>query len=283
MPEREDPSNGSKTLTRREYWRRVIFDHDTPAGNAFDVVLIVAILGSVAVVMLDSLSGLSPRVHSILMVFEWIFTILFTIEYAMRIWCAADRWRYARSFYGIVDVMATLPTYISLIFPAGRFLALVRVLRVLRVFRILKLTEYVSEANVIMAALSASRAKITVFMFTVVTSVTAVGSLMYLVEGPEHGFTSIPTAMYWAIVTLTTVGFGDITPKTPVGQLLASFLMILGYAIIAVPTGIVTMEMQKAALMPRGVTCPKCGRERHDADAKFCKECGAQLPERGVM
>ena len=273
----------SRPPSRREYWRRVIFDHDTRAGNLFDVVLIVAILGSVAVVMLDSLSALSPLAHQVLMVFEWIFTILFTVEYAIRLWCAADRVRYARSFCGIVDVAATLPTYISLLFPAGRFLALVRILRVLRVFRILKLTEYVSEANTIVAALQASRAKITVFMFTVVTAVSVVGSLMYLIEGPEHGFTSIPKAMYWAVVTLTTVGYGDIAPSTPLGQMLASLLMILGYAIIAVPTGIVTMEMQKASLVPRGVTCGACGRERHDADAKFCKECGAALPRKGRL
>lgn len=271
------------TLSPRDYWRRVIFDHDTRAGNLFDVVLIFAILGSVAVVMLDSLSGVPPAMHRVLMGFEWFFTILFTVEYGLRLWCAADRWRYARSFYGVVDVAATLPTYISLLFPEGRFLALVRILRVLRVFRILKLTEYVSEANVILEALKGSRAKITVFMFTVVTSVTVVGSLMYLIEGPENGFTSIPVAMYWGIVTLTTVGYGDIAPQTALGQMLASFLMILGYAIIAVPTGIVTMEMQKASLVPRGVTCGNCGRERHDNDAKFCKECGTQLPRKGRM
>lgn len=283
MPEPEIPAEGPKTLTRREYWRRVIFDHDTPAGNAFDVVLIVAILGSVAVVMLDSLSGLSPRVHRILIGFEWVFTVLFTVEYIARLWCAADRWRYARSFYGVVDVMATLPTYISLIFPEGRFLALVRILRVMRVFRILKLTTYVSEATVLARALKASKHKIIVFLFTVITAVTVVGSLMFLIEGPENGFTSIPTSMYWAIVTLTTVGFGDITPITPVGQMLASVLMIMGYGIIAVPTGIVTMELQRASRIPRAVTCPKCGLDGHDLDANYCKECGTKLPVRGVM
>lgn len=283
MPEIETPSEGSHTLTRRQYWRRVIFDHDTKAGNAFDVALIVAILGSVAVVMLDSLSSLSPGVHRVLMVFEWIFTILFTVEYAARLWCAADRWRYARSFYGIVDVMATLPTYISLIFPDGRFLALVRILRVMRVFRILKLTTYVSEATVLGKALSASRHKITVFLFTVITAVTVIGSLMYLIEGPENGFTSIPTAMYWAIVSLTTVGYGDIVPHTPLGRMLASVLMIMGYGIIAVPTGIVTMELQRASRIPRAVTCPRCGLDGHDLGAHYCKECGMKLPDRGVM
>lgn len=272
-----------RAATPREYWRRVIFDHDTVAGNRFDVLLIVAILGSVAVMMLDSISGLSPTTHRVLYALEWVFTLLFTVEYAARLWCAADRWRYARSFYGVVDLVATLPTYISLLFPEGRFLAVVRVLRVLRVFRILKLTTYVSEASVLAQALKASRYKIIVFLFTVVTAVTVVGSLMFLVEGPDAGFTSVPTAMYWAIVSLTTVGYGDIVPVTPLGRMLASMLMIMGYGIIAVPTGIVTLELQRASRIPRAVSCPKCGLDRHDLDAHFCKECGAQLPERGVL
>jgi voltage-gated potassium channel len=270
-------------MSRREYWRRVIFDHDTPAGNRFDVLLIIAILGSVGVVMLDSISTLSPAAHRVLFVFEWVFTILFTIEYAARLWCAADRLRYARSFYGLVDLFATLPTYLSLLFPEGRFLALVRILRVLRVFRILKLTTYVSEATVLARALSASRHKITVFLFTVITAVSVVGSLMFLIEGPEHGFTSIPTSMYWAIISLTTVGYGDLVPVTALGRALASVLVIMGYGIIAVPTGIVTLELQRAARMPRAVTCSRCGRDGHDEDAKYCKECGTALPQRGVL
>lgn len=271
---------------RRIRWRRIIYDHDTPAGRAFDVALIVAILGSVVVVILDSLSGLPPRVHVALYVLEWVFTALFTVEYIARLWCAAQPRRYATSFFGVVDLLATLPTYISLVFPEGRFLALVRVLRVLRIFRVLKLTAYVAEAGMLMQALRASRRKVVVFMFTVVTTVTVVGALMFLVEGPASGFTSIPTAMYWAIVTMTTVGYGDIAPATTLGRLLASALMILGYGIIAVPTGIVTMELQRAARgsgSPRAVTCGRCGRDGHDDDAVYCKECGERLPTRGVL
>ncbi|MBX3134285.1 MAG: ion transporter [Gemmatimonadaceae bacterium] len=272
-------------MTARHYWRRVIFDHDTKAGKAFDIALIIAILGSVATMLLDSLPGLSPSAHYALYLFEWLFTILFTIEYAARLWCAADRLRYAKSFYGVVDLLALLPTWIGLIFPEGRFLGVVRIIRVLRIFRILKLTQYVAEASVLTQALVAARYKIVVFMFTIVTAVSVVGSLMYLVEGPEHGFTSIPMAMYWAVVTMTTVGYGDIAPGTPFGRLLASALMILGYGIIAVPTGIVTMELQRSAQarVPRAVTCPGCGGDGHDADAKFCKGCGVQLPTRGVL
>lgn len=269
----------------RTYWRRVIFDHDTRAGKLFDVVLIVAIVGSVLTMVLDSVAALPARVHDALMVLEWVFTALFTIEYAARLWCAADHLRYARSFYGIVDLLAILPTWIGLLVPESRFLGVVRVLRVLRIFRILKLTQYVTEASVLTRALITARYKIIVFMFTVLIAVSVVGSLMYIVEGPEHGFTSIPTAMYWAIVTMTTVGYGDISPATTLGRLLASALMILGYGIIAVPTGIVTMELQRSASakVPRAVTCPSCGRDGHDLDAKFCNACGAKLPEAGVL
>lgn len=267
----------------RAFWRRVIFDHDTKAGKAFDVALIIAIIGSVITMLLDSMPGLSPTAHRVLFVLEWLFTLLFTAEYATRLWCTADRLRYAKSFYGVIDILAVLPTWIGLVFPESRFLGVVRVIRVLRIFRILKLTQYVSEASMLTQALAAARYKIIVFMFTIITAVSVVGSLMYLVEGPEHGFTSIPTAMYWAIVTMTTVGYGDISPGTPFGRLLASALMILGYGIIAVPTGIVTMELQRAGRVPRAVTCPGCGRDGHDLDAKFCKSCGADLPIAGVL
>ncbi|WKW10927.1 ion transporter [Pseudogemmatithrix spongiicola] len=273
----------TRAMDPRTFWRRVIFDHDTRAGRAFDVALIVAILGSVITMLLDSMPGLPPLAHRVLYVFEWLFTLLFTAEYVTRLWCAADRLRYAKSFYGVIDLLAVLPTWIALVLPESRFLGVIRIIRVLRIFRILKLTQYVAEASMLTQALVAARYKIVVFMFTIVTAVSVVGSLMYLIEGPEHGFTSIPTAMYWAIVTMTTVGYGDISPGTPFGRLLASALMILGYGIIAVPTGIVTMELQRAGRVPRAVTCPRCGRDGHDLDAVFCKACGTALPVKGVL
>jgi voltage-gated potassium channel len=273
-------------------WRKklhdVIFLADTPAGKAFDVVLIVAIILSVIVVMLDTVESYSARYGEILIALEWIFTGLFTVEYVLRLLTAPSAGRYARSFYGLVDLSAVLPSYLSLLFPAGRFLLVVRGLRVLRVFRVLKLVEYVGEAAVLGRALRASRVKITVFLVSVLTVVLIVGAAMYLVEGPESGFTSIPRAAYWAIVTLTTVGYGDIAPQSSVGQALASLVMILGYGIIAVPTGIVTVELGRAAEhRPRpsagaptggsGPTCGRCGMDGHLPDSRFCRGCGERL------
>lgn len=264
--------------TLRERVHQVIFEHDTPAGKAFDVVLIVAIVLSVSVVMLDSVARISARHGAALRAAEWVFTVLFTLEYVLRLWSARRPLRYATSFYGVIDLLSVVPTYLSVVFPPGRFLAAVRVFRVLRVFRILKLAHYVTEGAVLGRALAASRYKITVFLITVLTVVVVVGAMMYLIEGPTAGFTSIPTSVYWAIVTLTTVGYGDIAPQTTVGQMLASALMITGYGIIAVPTGIVTLELDRAS-RARGPTdaCPACGRAGHDADAAHCKHCGAAL------
>ena len=262
----------------RERLHDLIFQHDDPAERAFDVVLLAAILLSVLVVMLDSVGAIRLRFGAELRMAEWVFTVLFTIEYVLRLWTAKQPWRYARSFYGIVDLLAVLPTYLAIVFPAGRFLIAVRVLRVLRIFRILKLARYVSEAAVLGTALRASRFKITVFVSTVLTVVVVVGSLMYLIEGPGSGFTSIPESIYWAIVTLTTVGYGDIAPVSPVGKSLASLLMILGYGIIAVPTGIVTLELDRASRLPIARRpCPGCGVERHDTDARYCRYCGSEL------
>lgn len=275
-PLRLRPPPEASPARRRAY--EVIFGHDTRAGRTFDVALIVAILGSVVAVMLESVSSVRLAHGPVLRGVEWGFTAAFTVEYALRLWCVARPVRYARSFLGVVDLLAVIPTYLSVLVPGGQVLAVVRILRVLRVFRILKLAQYSGEARVLGQALRASRYKITVFVFTVVTIVVIVGSLMYLVEGPAHGFTSIPVGVYWGVVTLTTVGFGDITPRTPLGQALATVVMIMGYGIIAVPTGIVTAELALAGRSgPAERRCPACGRPGHDPDARHCKWCGAGL------
>ena len=256
----------------------VIFRHDTRAGKGFDLVLLVLILFSVFVAVLESVPSVAQEHGRMLRGLEWGFTILFTVEYVLRL--VSVRWpvRYALSFYGLVDLLAILPTYASVLFVGAQALIVIRAFRLLRVFRILKLPEYLGEANVLSAALWASRRKITVFLMTVVTIVLIVGALMHLVEGPEAGFTSIPMGMYWAIVTLTTVGYGDIAPQTPLGQFLASLVMIIGYGIIAVPTGIVTAEIVSASrAMVQGRRCAGCGRAGHDGDALCCKYCGAGL------
>jgi len=259
--------------------REIVFGHDTPAGKAFDVVLIVAIIASVIVVMVESVQDYRLAYGPQLRVAEWVFTGLFTVEYVTRLWCAHRAFRYARSFFGIVDLLAILPTYLSLVIPGGQALLSVRALRLLRVFRVLKLGQYVSEAALLMRAMRQSRQKITVFILAVLTLVVILGSMMYLIEGREHGFTSIPRSVYWAIVTLTTVGYGAIAPETSLGQALAALIMIMGYAIIAVPTGIVTVELGQAVRQARAErACPTCGTTGHDGDARFCKACGGALP-----
>lgn len=228
--------------------------------------------------MLDSVSVIRAAYVEELHQVEWFFTIIFTIEYILRLICVGRPLRYARSFFGLVDILAILPTYLSLFIPGAQFMLVIRTLRVLRVFRVLKLAEYLGEAHVLMRALRASRLKITIFLFTVVTLVVILGSLMYLIEGGENGFTSIPRGVYWAVVTLTTVGYGDIAPKTPIGQALATIVMIVGYAIIAVPTGIVTAELAYARVDKVSTqSCPECSAEGHDDDALYCDQCGAKL------
>jgi len=255
----------------------VIFGHETRAGRLFDVLLIVAILASVLVIMLESVTSIHAEYGGALRGAEWFFTLLFTGEYVTRLWCVGRPMRYAKSFLGLIDLLAVLPTYVSVLIPGGQVLAVVRILRVLRVFRILKLAHYVGEAGVLIRALRTSQYKITVFVLTIVTITVVVGSLMYLIEGPSNGFTSIPRGVYWGIVTLTTVGFGDIIPQTPWGQMLASVVMIMGYGVIAVPTGIVTAELIHSARSEAGPECPGCGQRSHDADARHCKSCGASL------
>jgi len=257
----------------------VIFESDTRAGRWFDIALLLVIIASVTVVMLDSVEAISKRHALLFNVLEWGFTALFTAEYLARLWCVERPVRYGRSFFGIVDLLSVLPTYLEFFFPGMHALINFRLLRMLRVFRILKLTEYTQEYRRLGSALQASRRKILVFIGTVAMMVVLIGTLMYLIEGPEHGFTSIPIAVYWAITTVTTVGFGDITPKTDLGRGLASFTMLLGWGILAVPTGIVTAEMtsqriREADASPR---CPACGSTDHSERARYCAACGAAL------
>ena len=268
-------------LAARPRWRarlhEVIFEADTRAGRAFDVGLLVAILVSVGTVMLESVADVRREYGAVLRAVEWSLTAAFTLEYVLRL-VAVDRpARYARSFFGLMDLVAIVPTYLALVVPEAHSLMAIRAVRLLRIFRILKLAQFLGEAQLLVLALRASRRKITVFLGGIVTIVMIVGTLMYVIEGEEHGFTSIPTSMYWAVVTMTTVGYGDIAPRTAVGQLLAALLMILGYGIIAVPTGIVSVELANAGRAVSRQACPSCGGEGHDIDARHCKYCGAGL------
>jgi voltage-gated potassium channel len=257
----------------------VIFESDTRAGRRFDIILLLAIVASVTVVMLDSVEAISQRYTLLFSALEWGFTALFTAEYLARLWCVQHPVRYGRSFFGIVDLLSFLPTYLEFFFPGMHALINLRLLRLLRVFRILKLTEYTQEYRRLGSALHASRRKILVFIGTVAMMVVLIGTLMYLIEGPEHGFTSIPMAVYWAITTVTTVGFGDITPKTDLGRGLASFTMLLGWGILAVPTGIVTAEMTSQRFRETGAPsrCAACGSVDHSERASYCAACGAAL------
>ncbi len=262
----------------RSVLHEVIFEADTPAGRLFDIVLLWSIIISVATVMLDSVESLRAQYGTLFSVIEWFFTLLFTGEYFLRILSVKRPIRYMVSFFGFVDLLAILPAYLSIFLPGSQYLLTVRILRLLRVFRIFKLVSYVNDAHVLIHALHASRRKITVFILAVLTLVVIIGSGMYVIEGAEHGFTDIPTSIYWAIVTLTTVGYGDISPHTMIGKTVASFVMILGYGIIAVPTGIVTMELSNSAKRKvSNNSCPACGAEGHDFDAQHCKYCGEKM------
>lgn len=269
------PAEGAPWRAR---WFHIIFGHDDAAGRAFDVILIVAILSSVLVTILDSVPTLHRDFAGMFLALEWVFTLAFSVEYLLRIAVVNRPGAYVRSFFGWVDLLSVLPAYLSLLFVGSQYLLVVRALRMLRIFRILKLSRYVDESNLLWSALVRSRHKILVFVCTILTLVLIFGALMYLVEGPEHGFTSIPTSMYWAIVTMTTVGFGDITPHTTLGQLLTSVIMLVGYSIIAVPTGIFAAEL--AASMRDAkvhMRCTACSVDEHEADARFCRRCGAAL------
>jgi voltage-gated potassium channel len=263
-------------------WRfrlhEVIFEADTPSGKAFDIVLLLSIGLSIFAVLLESVAGIRETYGPALRAVEWFFTILFTVEYLLRLLSVNRPWRYAVSFYGVVDLLAILPTYLSLIVVGTQSLLVIRALRLLRVFRVLKLAHFVKEAQFMRGALRASARRIVVFLGTVLILVLIVGALMYLIEGPERGFTSIPQSIYWAIVTMTTVGYGDIAPQTVPGRMLASLVMIMGYGIIAVPAGLVTVELAVAGKRKISTqACPDCSAEGHDPDARFCKYCGARL------
>ena len=281
IPKKFYYNEGDSLSPWRETLNTIIFGAETPMGKAFDVVLIFSIIVSVITVMLSSVVSIHQRYYHILFIIEWSFTLLFTVEYILRLLCVRKPWLYCRSFFGLVDLLSIVPTYLGLLFPGIKYMLVIRILRLLRVFRILKLTEYMSEANVLLDALSNSRRKVLVFLYTVLTLVIVFGSLMYVVEGSEAGFTSIPKSVYWAIVTLTTVGYGDIAPQSPLGQIIAAIIMIMGYGIIAVPTGIYSVELVKSynTVNIRNDACPACGETGHDFDADFCKYCGHQLKE----
>jgi len=256
----------------------VIFEANTPTGKWFDIALIIAIVLSVVTVMLDSVLAIRTQYGNILYYTEWFFTVLFTLEYILRLLSINKPVSYAKSFFGVIDLLAILPTYVSLIYPGGHYLLVIRLLRILRVFRVLKLVQYIGESRLLIKALKASRRKITIFLFTVLTLVTILGSIMYLIEGRTNGFTSIPRSIYWAIVTLTTVGYGDITPQTILGQFVSVIVMVLGYGIIAVPTGIVTVEMTQAFKSKTAIrACLNCSADNHDEDAIHCKYCSTKL------
>ncbi len=260
----------------------VIFEADTRAGRAFDVTLIVAIVVSVAVVVLDSMAAVHARHAELLMALEWGFTALFTVEYLARLACVRHPWRYARSGFGIIDLLAVIPTYLSVLVPGLHALIDVRVLRLLWVFRIFKLGAYMAEFGALGQALAASRRKILIFMSFVLLVVVVMGTLMHVVEGPAHGYTSIPVSVYWAVTTMTTVGYGDITPKTDLGRMLASLMMLFCWGTLAVPTGIVSAEFTSQRMQRTRATraCPECLTEGHTAAAQFCCDCGAPLPAR---
>jgi voltage-gated potassium channel len=267
-----------KTLTPfQQKLHEVIFEADTRAGKWFDILLLWAILLSVATVMVESVESIRTLYGTELKVIEWTFTIFFTLEYFARIIAIGKPLKYIFSFYGIIDLISIIPTYLGLFISGTHTLSIIRSIRLLRVFRILKLVQFISEANVLIAAFKASRAKIIVFLFAVLSLTFILGTLMYLIETPEAGFTSIPRSIYWAIVTLTTVGYGDIAPQTVLGQTLASLIMIIGYAIIAVPTGIVGSELAKTKTNTNTQSCPQCSLEGHDDDAEYCKYCGSSL------
>ncbi len=262
----------------KETLYRVIFGTDTPAGKNFDLFLIFAILVSVFTLMADSVTGYSVIYYEVIRYIEWTLTVLFTIEYIVRIYCSPNPRRYLTSFYGFIDLISILPSYLSLFVPGANFLLVIRIMRFLRIFRVLKLVRYSTEASTLGRSMYHARRKVLIFFLSVLVMTTIFGSLMYIVEGPENGFSSIPKSIYWTIVTITTVGYGDITPQTPLGQFIAALTMLMGYSILAVPTGIFTAELAQELQRERmNVVCPNCSKVGHDHDADYCRSCGGLL------
>ncbi len=258
----------------------IIFQSNTRAGRAFDIALIICILASSTIVMFDSVAEINQRHGRQLLLAEWFFTGLFSLEYGLRIFCTHRPCKYIFSFYGLIDLLAILPSYVSLLIPGTHYLQVIRILRILRIFKILKMTQFVIQSNLLLNALWASRHKILIFLFAISTLLVVFGSAMYLIEGPDNGFTNIPTCIYWAVVTLTTVGFGDITPKTDLGRAVSALVMIIGYAIIAVPTGIFSAELNQAIKRQNNdenKVCRRCGKRGHEAEANYCMTCGQSL------
>ncbi|MCF6203878.1 MAG: ion transporter [Methylococcaceae bacterium] len=274
-------NNGKRLSPWRESLNTIIFGSETRLGRTFDVILIISIIVSVFSVVIGSVDKIYKEYWEILFYIEWFFTLLFSLEYTLRLISVRRPLLYARSFFGIVDFLSIIPTYLSFLFPSIKYMLIIRMLRLLRVFRVLKLVAYMDEAQVLMSALNKSWRKILVFLFAILALVIIFGSLMYVVEGKEAGFTSIPKSIYWTIVTLTTVGYGDIAPQTPLGQMIAAFIMIMGYGIIAVPTGIYSAELVKTFKPDRinNDACPDCGKTGHDYNADYCKYCGHVLDD----
>lgn len=263
----------------KQHWYQVIFESDTPSGKRFDVFLLFAIIGSLLVIMLETVPKFNEKYASTFVILEWFFTILFSIEYIIRLRIVKRPLSYVTSFYGIIDLISVLPSYLAIVLGGAQYFIVIRSLRLLRVFRVLKMVRFIGEANVLSSALRASRHKIAVFLIAVICINFIMGTVMYMVEGPEHGFKSIPISIYWCIVTLTTVGYGDISPATPLGQFIASAIMIMGYGVIAVPTGIVTSEINRSQAQGNQASksCAVCGKSGMAAEAEYCQYCGEAL------
>lgn len=262
----------------KQQLRSVIFGTETPAGKRFDITLMVCIVLSVILIFIDTIEHINSRYGDYISIAEWTFTVFFTVEYILRLYCSLNRLHYARSFFGVVDLVSILPSYLGLIFPGANVALALRVLRLFRVFRVLKLLRYLSDGNLLIKAMMQSSRKVFIFFFSVSLIIMVLSVVMYVVEGPNNGFTSIPKSMYWTVVTITTVGYGDITPQTPLGQGIAALTMLVGYSIIAIPTGILTAEISHEMVRTRDLRkCSNCGKKGHDNDAEYCNHCGSEL------